>query len=66
MLNDVPQTMTLTVTWARFLPKKKKIVRDQQRDAKEKIMGEANITKKIIYPGYGNELEFTPGSKVFH
>ncbi|CAB4013232.1 AH receptor-interacting [Paramuricea clavata] len=30
-------------------------------------MGEANITKKIIYPGSGNELEFTPGSKAtFH
>lgn len=23
-----------------------------------------NITKKILYPGTGEQLEFTPGSKV--
>ena len=58
---DIPSAL---VTRARFSNKQRKT---RQRDARAKIMAEenANISKKIIYPGSGNELVFTPGSKVF-
>ena len=52
------------VTRARFLNKQRKV---DKETLEAKIMAEenANISKKIIYPGSGSELEFTPGSKVF-